>query len=177
MLDDLNREAVDEVLEGMYAVFEDFPEARKTLAGFETFEGESGLKTRGDGTVFFNREVFKRYDTALLVVELSHSDRNEFGIVSGTLQGLGAHEAGHLIELALIFRYYPDHAFAWDNCILAKDVLNEVHKHIKDTPVSNYGTTDRPSEKLAEAVSDYYTNKHPKEISRAIVEELKKRRR
>ena len=85
-------------------------------------------------------------------------------------RGTTNHEAGHLMERALILKNektYIDRAMAWNKCTQAKRVIGEACKTLKKSglygnmknddfvaQVSRYATTNR-SEALAECVRDY----------------------
>lgn len=103
---------------------------------------------------------------------------NEF--VANGLQGLGAHEAGHVVIGAINRRKYNGDTAKINNAFQArsteKSIIREAAKSYgSNPPISRYGSKN-PAEKIAEAVSDVYTNgKNANPYSREIVKVLKKR--
>lgn len=112
---------------------------------------------------------------------------------SNPVDSVTAHETGHLLERALIYKnlpkgqpsYYP--GMMWRKCTEAKRIISQACKDVKATPtgkgrkvnelineVSRYAAKNR-SECLAECVSDYYSNgNNAKPLSKAVWNLLKK---
>lgn len=106
-----------------------------------------------------------------------------------------SHEAGHVLEAALIRKMIPGHSFwdkmdqaaAWKKCTIAKNIVSEACKEAKKTPagegmknadlikgVSGYAMKNR-SETLAECVADYSANgANAKPLSIAVWKILKR---
>lgn len=109
------------------------------------------------------------------------SENRETGYtVTGSFYGTGAHEAGHIVAYTLLKnKVMPDgspiqQATARSNGKLEKAVIREATKRYGSNPkISEYGSTSF-AEKVAEAVSDVYTNKaKANPYSRVIVQVLK----
>lgn len=110
-------------------------------------------------------------------------------VVSDTFYGTGAHEAGHAVINELLkknvdinsdvtnktsSRINLERATARSTYKLEKQILKEAKKRFgTNPPISKYGST-KPSEKVAEAVSDVYANKaSANPYSKIIVQVMK----
>ena len=85
--------------------------------------------------------------------------------VSDTFEGTGTHEAGHLVAYTLLKQKVMPNATLLERATarqknkLEKAVLKEARKRYgSNPPISGYGSKDA-GEKIAEAISDVYTNK------------------
>jgi SPP1 gp7 family putative phage head morphogenesis protein len=170
----LNFQSVREGVQGIEYVMREFPQAQ---ASFKTIATDKrGLMCAGyGGGISFNPEYYKTREDALL----SH------GIGEGAVQtglhpkgnncfGSGAHEAGHILEKALIDKDGGESAIgvlSWSDCTYAKAIVSDACKAAKKLPeckgmtipqlrgaISNYARDYDESECLAEAVCDYSLN-------------------
>ncbi len=158
---------VQQSLEGVEKMLEEFPEAQQFLKEITVDKG--GVMSMGyHGRLSFNSVVYKREDGVGFTSERGWSPAN-----CGNFQ-VGVHEMGHLLERTLIEKNYIgcsiyEKAKAWNNCTEAKKIIAEACKNIKKSSgreftfqkiqaqVSEYALTNK-SECLAECVADYMSN-------------------
>ncbi|MCI8432444.1 MAG: hypothetical protein HFH83_04515 [Lachnospiraceae bacterium] len=163
----LDIKQVNQTFAEMESVLMDFPEARRAFKGIDT-------AGRGTAAVIPNGE--------LLLNPLKYRSQN------GDLIGTGYHEAGHILELALIRKansHLQEDAIyeLYKNGAYAKDIVNKAYKRIKSgktlrelrAEISGYALKDE-SETLSEAVKDYYMNGYLASVlSRQIIKVLEER--
>ena len=129
-------------------------------------------------------------DLTISTKALSRGEVNSGGyLVSDTFYGTGAHEGGHALVNALLknsvtinpddknktpSRANLERATARHKGKLETAIIKEAKKRYgSNPPISGYGSKNH-IEKIAEAVSDYYTNKgNAKPYSKTIVEVMK----
>ncbi|MBR0340718.1 MAG: hypothetical protein IJH64_00430 [Oscillospiraceae bacterium] len=174
-------ETVKQAAIGITTVIDEFPQAadyfhelngdvtKSNAYAHATFYGQISINP----TLFKSSESLqKQYDVDL---------RNEFHPKGTTSAHITSHEAGHVLEKALIDKYviHPmggawerqAKVNAWNKHWQAQKVLSEAVKAVKKTPygkgkkqadlfkaVSKYASTNR-SETLAECVADYTANR------------------
>lgn len=164
-----------EVLHGVHDVLSDFG-LEDSLSGIR-YSDEVGLQRKNRnaaaGVNGFNQlTVSNNY--------LKSENREAGYTVNGSFHGTGAHEAGHIVVSEILRnKVMPDgsplqQATARANGKLEKAVIREATKRYGSNPkISEYGSTSF-AEKVAEAVSDVYTNKaKANPYSRVIVQVLK----
>lgn len=138
----------------------------------------------------------KRYDGSTnLAQTYADSTANGFHPAGTTADHISVHEAGHILEVAMIYNRIKDGEFtsrydrimAWNKCKYAKELISEAAKLAKKMPdgkgkkigelirdVSVYSTYTR-SEAMAECVADYTANRqNAKPLSRAVWALLKR---
>ena len=129
-------------------------------------------------------------DLTISTKALSSGEVNSDGyFISDTFYGTGAHEGGHALVNALLknsvtinpddknkttARANLERATARHKGKLETAIIKEAKKRYgSNPPISGYGSKNH-IEKIAEAVSDYYTNKgNAKPYSKTIVEVMK----
>lgn len=146
----------DEVINGVKSVLSDFG-MESEFKGVYFDEKDTGRINAGMNG-FGELTISKSY--------LSNGEKNSNGyFVSDTFAGTGTHEAGHLVSYALLKQKVMPNASLLEQSTarqknkLEKSVLKEAKKRFgSNPPISKYGSTNA-SEKIAEAISDVYTNK------------------
>lgn len=169
-----------------------YSRAQEVLRGVHDVLSDFGLEDSLSGIRYSNGVPFQHKDRNALAgvngfnqLTVSNnylkSENRETGYtVTGSFYGTGAHEAGHIVAYTLLNnKVMPDgspiqQATARANGKLEKAVIKEATKRYGSNPViSKYGSTSS-AEKVAEAVSDVYTNKaKANPYSRVIVQVLK----
>lgn len=164
-----------EVLRGVHDVLSDFG-IEDSLSGIRYTE-YVGLQRK-------NRNAFagvNGFNQLTVSNNYLKSENRETGYtVNESFHGVGTHEAGHIVAYTLLKnKVMPDgsslqQATARANGKLEKAVIREATKRYGSNPkISEYGSTSF-AEKVAEAVSDVYTNKtKANPYSRVIVQVLK----
>ena len=174
----LDFEMVKDGLSGVDYVLSEFPQTAGTCDTI--FASQGGLMTTTpNGKLGLNSIDFNdRQSLADLIVEASNIG---YFVKNATIQTIGAHEGGHILELALIRKSvksgeYADAGVAWDNCIEAARIISEACSAVRTTAsgknsktgelysdfelksqVSTYALEDE-SECMAECVHDYVAN-------------------
>lgn len=177
-MSELNLNAVRETLEGFESVLNRF-DLSSYVKDITAFKNVEYLGFDISGTLVFNPEVYQTYQAMQKAT-------------SNQISKVGAHEAGHVIELALIEKVVKENDSLnkfelWDECTIAGQLVISACRNVSGGTTKNYRTLvlgiseyalETPSECLAEAVSDYYANgdnasELSKEICRLIEEEFK----
>ena len=154
--------AVKESTAGVDYVMKEFPQAHDMFA--KLYCDNSGImSTDFYGGISFNPQYYGNYS------DVVSQSGNIFNDITTAVFSNGSHEAGHLLEAALI-RMNGGTVTDWNNCTFAQGVVNEAWKNAKKHPdgkgkkvsqlineVSDYASENR-SECLAECVSDYSIN-------------------
>lgn len=175
--------SVHSAASGMDIVLREFPQAKGVLRSVST--SSSGLMcARPNGEICFNPSFFKNGE-ATIQQKMEQSSRSGFHPKNTGARECGAHEMGHMLELALIQRRYPNSGgtLAWNKCIMAKEIVSEACKNIKRqtrqsfdairAEVSTYAN-ENFSECLAECVSDYIANRtNAAALSKYVWQKLK----
>lgn len=182
----LDFKAVAESTKGIETVLNEFPQAKGSFTSM--YVGKHGVMSVGyTGNVGFNQAFYHKYsvvDKAMSKVERGFHPANSSVLTTGS------HEAGHILELALLDKRGLDpimKVLAYNDCSEAKRVVSEACKAAKKTPegkgkrvaqliadVSGYAQHDR-SECLAECVADYVANgKKSSVLSREVWKILKR---
>lgn len=189
-------ENVKNAAAGVEQVMKDFPQAApyfRVLQGEDLKKGVmacasmSGVITLGNHYYAKTEQEFaSRYDK---------STANGFHPEGTTKDHVAVHEAGHILERALIFKAVPGSDYwdrvtrseAWDKGTMATKVVAEACREVKKTAsgkgktndqlvqsISGYATKSR-SETLAECVADYSANgTNAKPLSVAVWKILKR---
>ncbi len=167
----LDYDSVHTALKGVDRTMQEFPQARKTLRGI-TVDSGGIMCTKLSGEICFNPKWFRQGSPAAEDRIRNLSESKFFPKNAGVFYA-GAHEMGHILELALIQRRYPNGGgtLAWVKCELAQEIVFEackkVQQHTKQNfydiraEVSRYASDKKysVSETLAECVSDYIINR------------------
>lgn len=177
----LDKIAVQKTLKGVYDVMTDMGiplSALRMIAGRNNIRDNGLMAVNGFMDLQFSNKSYSSLEKA----EKVNSEQKGYTITN-SLYGTGAHEAGHIVVREIINRTMKgstnlQRAETWKNGKIEKQIIREAKKQYGSNPViSKYGST-KPAEKVAEAVSDVYTNKsRANPYSRVIVDILKKKLR
>lgn len=188
----LNFDIVKEAICGVEAVINDFPSIGETLNNAAV--SKSGIMSCNGNTVSFNPNYFKNkqtiYDTC--------KEQSAIGnwIPNSSPASIGAHEAAHGVEWALIsanssYKNESEKIIAWNTCVEAASIVDQACKNIQKTDygkgknqteliksVSKYALRN-DSEAMAEAFADVFANGSNAnqlsiEIRRLALEKIKK---
>ena len=176
-MEKLDARAVEQSLKGVHDVLRDMEiplSAVNMICGKET--SEELMAVNGCGDLIFSKSVYSNIEKA------KEDTKNKNGyFASGGLYSVGAHEAGHIAVDTIMNRIMRNNsvlerAKARKNHKISKQILREAGKQYGSNPeISKYGEKSA-SEKVAEAVSDVYTNKSKANpYSKVIVNILKKK--
>ena len=199
-LHDIDLGTVKDAVSGIETLMKEFPQAKDSfryIAG--NAKGANAFAQASfDGGIDLNGTKYK--DLIGLEKSYTASVASHYPPEGTTVKDITVHEAGHILERALIEKKYPmnisgedklwNHYYAsdaWNKCTLAKDIVSRACKAAKKTPegkgllngqlikqVSGYAYKNK-SECLAECVADYVANgSKAKPLSIAVWKELKK---
>ena len=177
----LDARAVNESLSAVSDVLKDMGipiSVISVVAGRNGLGKDNLMAVNGMNHLQFSNANYFSYEKA------SESNKNTDGyFVAGGIRGTATHEAGHLVMNEIINRTMKnstnlERATARHNGKLEKQIIKEAKKQYGSNPViSKYGSK-KPAEKVAEAVSDVYTNKSKANpYSKVIVDIMKKKLR
>lgn len=181
--DNLDMRAVGESLNGVRDVLTDMGIPLSTVASISGKNGSAKDKDTLASVNGFSQLSFRNKNYSSLEKARQAANNENNYLAAKGLYGTGAHEAGHLVVNEIINRTMKDssrleRSNARKNQKVEKQVLREAQKRYGSNPkISDYGST-KYAEKIAEAVSDVYTNKskaHP--YSKVIVDVLKEKLR
>ena len=166
-----------EVLRGVHDVLSDFG-LEDSLAGVR-YSDETGKTGRGKNAVA-GVNGFNQLTISNSYLKEGDTPEDLKQSAAATFHGTGAHEAGHIVVNEILRKnVMPDGSLlqqstARKNGKLEKAVIKEATKRFGSNPtISKYGSTSF-SEKVAEAVSDVYSNKGgANPYSNVIVQVLK----
>jgi hypothetical protein len=179
----LDVKAMTESAAGMEKVLSDFPELKNHFKGFLATSEDCIMATAADGSIKYNSLVYKSYKNVL-----HELNRNSFLVKGINVFGAGAHEAGHLAEVALVNRIpsLSERATAWKTYAEARRIVGEACNLARKTAegrglsdevlkknISGYAGTIDP-ECLAEAVGDYYLHGTKAQILSKMIYKLLK---
>lgn len=178
----LNLAAVQQAFEGTEEVLKDFPDAKQVFGGLNT-HNRGIMSVSPMGEVCYNPDIFGTYQDAYI----SCVSGRGFHPHGSNITSSGYHEAGHLLELALIRKYKPNAVFDeiiefYRNGIYAEKIVKNACARIvskKDyftlvDEVSRYAHRNY-SECMAECVSDYYLNRgNAAVLSREVIKEIRR---
>lgn len=178
-------------------IVREFPQA---AANFHEIRGEN-LKNGVMANASFNGTIrladFYFATRQKLMSRYAHSEQTGYHPAGSTGDHVATHEAGHLLERALIDKYVLSQGSDywtrlqaskdWNTSTYAKKVVSDACKMAKKTPagkgmkndalirsVSGYAASNR-SETLAECVADYVANgQNAKPLSQAVWTVLKR---
>ena len=168
----LDFDGVRGAMVGVESVIKDFQDVGNFLKKIETCT--SGVMSCSGDKITFNPKYFT--DIKGLKEACKKSSTSRWWIQNSSIESIGAHEAGHGVEWALIqanpaYSYSFERTLAWNNCTEAQNIVSQACKNIKKTPygkgkkkaeliesISRYASSDA-SETLAEAFADLYANK------------------
>lgn len=165
---DLDYETCHTALKGVDRIMREFPQAQEVLYGIST-ENSGIMCTKPNGEICFNPKYFTNERLAEEKMQLGRAMR--FFPQNADVLSAGAHEMGHILELALARKAYGngiEERIAWAKGTFAKKVVLSACKVAKQKTgqtyddmkfaVSGYARKGGYSECLAECVSDYFTN-------------------
>lgn len=190
-------EAVKAAAVGVEGIIKAFPQAEANFREIAGADLKSGVYAQAsfDGVITLARAKYK--DHAALLSSYSGDTKAGFHPGGSTADHIAVHEAGHILERALIDKYVMSQGNglsirvqgiqAWNKHTYASKVITEAVRIAKKTPtgkglktadlirsVSKYATTNR-SETMAECVADYAANgSSAKPLSIAVWQVLKK---
>lgn len=159
--------AVREVSKGIDIVLREFPQAQGVLNKLTTGSGSGLMWATSTGQIQFNPCYFQN-GRATIQQKMEYAGQTGFHPVNSGTKDCGTHETGHILELALIKRQYPNSVhIAFGAGWLAQDIVKPARLAIKKrTKLKVYDITAGVStyackndqECLAECVSDYIVN-------------------
>lgn len=175
---DYQKEA-DRIINGVKSVLSDFG-MESEFEGVQFIENP-GIFGRRAKNMSASMNYVGRLNISKPYLAMDETQRQSNGyLVNDTFEGVGTHEAGHLVISTLLKQKVmpdarkPEKLDAFENAKLEKAILKEAKKRYGSNPyISGYGSK-KPQEKIAEAVSDVYTNKgKANPYSRVIVSVMK----
>ena len=178
---ELNFEAVRAAMSGVEAVLEEFLQSGAFLEEFDVYSYGLMSTLRGHGKIYFNPEIFSSAEK--VTAEIVEGAKKGYYPKNMTAIGVGAHEAGHIVEDWLIKKFRSIHTEyrpiprrltheAYQNAILTTEGKGKSLEKLK-AEITNYAL-ENYSECLASAVSDYIINaENAAVLSRAIWHRLK----
>lgn len=175
----LDERAVKELEKAIHEVLNDFglPDSTVTrINGYMLFDGKGHdaiAGANGMDQINLNPKYFSDYS------KVSNLDTNGGDVIAGGIKGVATHEVGHVVARQVLKKMMPNStsleiAKARKNHKAEKAIIKEAKKRYGSNPqISPYGSTNY-SEKVAEAVSDVYTNRNSaKPYSKVIVSVMK----
>jgi len=183
-LKDLNFPSVREAAAGIEQVLEEFPSAKPYFTGLEINRTATDvMNVNFEGVITYNVDAFETRTSAIASCKGPY-----FGYLhkNASVQSVGAHEAGHVLELALIYqdRAITNKEAAWNNRAKAKEIIRDAADRLGSgksldelrAEISDYAVKKDDSETLAEAVGDYVANgNNAAPLSLEIIKLLKER--
>lgn len=178
-MNSLNKTAVEQSLSGFRDVLRDMgiPLSAVNMVSGTDAKGEI-MGVNGFNDLVFSKSVYSSLEKA----KEGSKSKNGYFVTDG-LYGTGAHEAGHMIVNEIINKTMKsssvlERAKARRSYKIEKQIIREAKKTYGSSPkISGYGQT-KPSETIAEAIADVYTNKSKANpYSRVIVNIMKKKLR
>ncbi len=163
--------AVKNALQGVETVFAEYPDVGRLIN--EAVVAQAGVMSCSGKQLTFNPAYFT--DLQKITDICKEQARIRYWVNNSSLGSLGAHEAGHGVEWALIqanstYNYDFERILAWNNCTEAKAIISQACKNIKRTEfgkkkvnavliqgISRYAGKSA-SETMAEAFADVYAN-------------------
>ena len=202
-LSNANFELVRDEVASAEEILKEFPKAKpylKWIGGeltkknaYASMSFPGGMLLNGDKAT----DDAKHTGLAKFKYNYNNDLKGEFHPKGTTYKNIFTHEAGHLLERALIAKKYPGKDFwskidainAWNKCELSKELVMQAYKTVKAADpkkwsgnaikkmrrdVSKYALGSF-SETLAECVADYTANKqNAKPLSKEVWKLLKK---
>ena len=187
-LSKLHFETVKGACRGIEVVLKEFPPAINFLKAMGVLEVGMMSTVRGKGIINFNPEYFS--DTNRLLDEIKTGIKVGYYHKNMKVLSVGAHEAGHILEDWLISKNGEPKNVSLR--IVPRKIVCEAYKRAIQTvegkgktigelknQICKHAFTENNSECLADAVSDYITNRSNAtllslEIWRTLKEELTK---
>ena len=172
-------ENVRHAASGVEQIVKEFPQA---VATFNKLRGKDLAKNvlanaSIGGNITLANHYFQKTEGEL-DKKYQQTVKNGYHPAGTAVRDIATHEAGHILERALIQKAFPGNdyfsrlsqASAWNNSTMSTKVVHEAVSNLKKTPagkgkltndfikeVSHYATKNR-SETLAECVADYAAN-------------------
>lgn len=179
----LNFEAVQEVSLAINDVLEYYPQIEGTLQSIWADDMENTIMgVTASGNIILSDYYFKTYERIA-----KYSDwRDGFHPKNTGVKSHGYHEMGHIVELYILQNDNVENNYDdWIKFTTAKQIVSDAIESVKQysdyknknsreiTRKISYYATYNPSEAIAEAVSDYFTNgQYSNLLSLAIIEQL-----
>ena len=191
-LHEADLESVKDAVSAIEAIIEELPQAKGSIKWISGNQKKSNSYASASlaGGIDLNGTKYK--DPKTIAEKYANDVKNHFHPEGTTVKNITSHEAGHLLEKALINKKYGNTSsisaiLAWNGNELSKGLISKACKEAKKTPggkgkkndelilqVSKYAFKNK-SECLAECVADYMANgKNAKPLSVAVWAELKK---
>lgn len=190
----VSNRCTESVLTGFGYVADEFPEIKKHLSVVDT--NRFGVLCTDGSSLYINPEQVGSVEIFGATLERARS--KSFWPQNATFETVGAHEAGHCVEMAIIeAKEKPGQATikAWNDCKYAKKIVKQACRNVRTTPYGK-GKRNRDlmvgisgqaghldhSEAFADAFADLQTNRKKanplsKEIVRLAREELNSARK
>lgn len=175
-LKQLDFEGVRQSMEGVESVLQQFPGAQKALKMISSTNSPTAfMETSVGGQIFFNAKNYASSSITETIKNLTQDGKNGFGPKNQNAMSIGAHEMGHILELALLEKDVDKiqglgpagkinkKMELWNQSVQAKRIVNKAMKQAGGNGtdlklgISKYATVNE-SECLAEAVADYTRN-------------------
>lgn len=189
---DLDYESVVEGLQGIEYVIKEFPRAQSAFKKIGIMQGSDIMDAGYYGDINYNRDIYKtRYSVLYNHGLTPDNPANGLHPKGDNAFGSGAHEAGHLLEKAIIdLANGGESSFGerlYSNSFYAESIVNEAVNEVKKNTkykivrasslkrqISRYAL-ENDSECLAEAIADVSLNREAAApLSKAIWDILKK---
>lgn len=188
-LDFQSVKAIGECVDRLTQEFPKFAPALRVIDSM-TSSGNTVAQAVINGTVTVNSKYYTRRSDLEIIA--TRDEQSRFHPAGTKADDFIAHELGHVMETALIYRNGRKWS-EWNKCTQATRIIGEAAKALKKMPegkhpvtgrrytigdlvaqVSQYAGKNR-SEALAECVADYYRNgSNAKPLSREVWKALKK---
>ena len=172
----LDFESVLDGLTGVDYILKEFPQAAGSLVKIYSSSG-GFMSTNPAGKIGFNSLYYN--DRQDLINRISAASNIGYYVKNASAQTIGSHEAGHILELALIQKSvksgkYSDADFAWDHCSEANRIVTAAYNSLFSkamrgeittfsskngfiSQISEYAKVD-DSECMAECIHDCFAN-------------------
>ena len=173
--------ATYKAVSGIITAVDMFPQLRGYVRRIDVWHNNNWLmSTSYNGTVYLSYNRFNRIFPIKEKQLNSCTNGRWYHPVNMSYDGLGNHEAGHLLVKAYIDKHYPSKSddfksHLWSNSGAAKDILNTIAKqnNVKlynlQKKVCVYAC-ENPSECIAECICDFMTNGYEAaELSQLVV--------
>ena len=172
---------VKEVISGVTMTIDMFPQIKGYITKFDVWHNNNWFVSAAyDGIIYFSYNRFNKI-SPVKIKKINQCINGRWHHPANMgFDGLGSHEAGHLLVKAYIDKHYPSKSddfksHLWSNSSAAKDILNSIAKqnNVKlynlKKQMCSYADTNA-SECIAEAVCDFITNGYrAAELSQLVV--------
>ena len=189
-IDHINKKALNNILDNMSKVHEDFPQIKGKIKEInETIHPSGGIniQPQEDGTYIMqiNRKTFYKEKVAKKLYK--QDIKTNYHPKNSSYKDMGIHETGHMVLNEILRKKYNNiNAIAtdWNNNITSQQILNKAFQNCKISgkmnkiksikSISTYAIQKDASEMIAEAFVDYYVNKNKAtNLSKAVIDIMK----